>query len=117
ASPRFLEPMQGLASDPMKAVFVDLRGIVSLVQEGMRREEKADELAEFDKFLDATGLGGVGSLALTLGFADGLYRTDAFLELRPDRSGLIGLLEDEAIDATVLEMIPADAGFVAAGRL
>lgn len=117
ASERFNGPMQGLSSEPMKVGFVDLGGIVSLAREGMRREDKQDQLEKFEQFLDATGLHALGSLAVTTGFVDRLYRTDAFVELRGERMGLAALLENEPIDASLLEMIPADAGFVAAGRL
>lgn len=113
---RFNSAMQGMVPKPATALFLDLPGLVRFAEEAARRDKGEQGVQDLHKFLDASGLRGLGTIALTTGFADKLYVTHAFVETRGARTGLLGLLDEEPIDEALLAAVPADAGFVAAGR-
>ena len=117
ASDRFVSATQGLLDTPVKTLFIDVPGVISLIEEGMRKENQEDQLRQFAVFLDSLGLRGLGSVAMTTGFVDGLYRTDAFIETRGARTGLLAMLDGEGLDEHSLGFVPADAGLVVAARL
>ena len=114
--PRFTAAMTGLIARPTTAAFLDVPGLAILIEEGTRRDKGEAEVVKFRQFMEATGLRGLGSVAVTQGFADGLYHTAAFAETRGPRTGLLELLDGKPLDEAVLRAVPADAGLVAAGR-
>jgi hypothetical protein len=113
---RFTTAMQGMFDQPLLALFLDVPGLARFAEEGARRDKGEQAALDFQKFLEATGLRGLGSITATTGFQDRLYVTRAFVETRGARTGVLGLLDGEALDESLLQNIPADAGLVAAGR-
>ncbi len=116
ADARFTAAMQGLIEQPSAAFFLDVPGFARFAEEAARHDNGEEAAQNLRKFLEATGLGGLGSVAATSGFADRMHVVSAFVETRAPRTGLLGLLEQEPIDHGLLELVPADAGVVAAGR-
>ena len=113
---RFTDAMRDMVSRPASVLFVDLPGLTRWAEEQARRDNGEEGAQNLTKFLDATGLRNLGSIAATTGFAGKQYVTHAFVEARGARTGLLSLLDGEPLDESLLAAVPADAGFVAAGR-
>lgn len=67
---------------------------------------------QWPKVKDATGLGGVDSIALSAGLKDKNWHTQMFLGAPAPRRGVLSLLENEAIEPASLMHIPKTATYV-----
>ena len=113
---RFIGAMRDMLTSPAAALFVDMPGLTRWAREQARRDNGEEGAQNLEKFLDATGLRNLGNIAATAGFAGKQYVTHAFIETSGARTGLLSLLDGEPVDESLLTAVPADAGFVAAGR-
>ena len=86
---RFVSAMRGMIEQPVSAVFLDLPGLVRVAEEAGRRDKGEQAVQDLHKFLDASGLRGLGSVTVTTGFQDKQYATSAFIESRSPRTGLM----------------------------
>jgi prepilin-type processing-associated H-X9-DG protein len=112
---RFVAAMKHAVKKPALMTYVNVSGIIEAIEAGVliNAEDAAPQVAAF---LDASGFRNVESYIDSSGFEGKDWVGQTFISAPGPRIGLLTQAARRPIDPTLTQIVPADAGFYAAGR-
>jgi hypothetical protein len=102
------------ASEPVLASWVDFSRLMKTIEEGVRRDSPKDKLANWLKFKDVLGLGGLKRLAMTASFDQRDFAVNVYMHAPSPRHGLVKLFAGEKIRDKTLKLVPKRAKWLRA---
>lgn len=105
-----------VGATPAMLLFANLELFEARLHGSAERDAPPEILAQYRSIRDTLGLQGLKHLLLATGFDGPGWTTQVFLHAPGPRTGVVGLLDQQALDADALNHIPKDALFAAAGR-
>lgn len=122
-SARFMNTAKQVQGDAAVMVYMDAQVWLKQIDQitAKMRDQAAQQDIPAQPFVqlwptirEASGLGGVDSLAMTAGIKDKNWHTQLFLGAPAPRRGLLSLLDNEPISAANLMHVPKSASYVQA---
>jgi prepilin-type processing-associated H-X9-DG protein len=115
-SPRFLAATAGLHKDPFRIAYVDVQGVLALIDQVVEKQPDQEAREQWPKVCDALGLRGIHQAAWSAGFEGKDFGVRAFLDAPAPRGGLLSLLENGPVSDQALALIPKSAATATALR-
>jgi hypothetical protein len=115
-APRFEQALTQVQSDSAMIIYADAQGLLSLIDRFAETESQREQ-EQWLKVRSALGLEGLNAAVWSAGFDGKDWRTELFIDAPAPRTGLLSLLGGEPIADDELAVVPAEATWLAAGRL
>jgi prepilin-type processing-associated H-X9-DG protein len=115
-SAEFEKGMAQAVKSPAVAVFIDVEGIYRNLEKGLIAAEQADVWQRVESVVKESGLSGVKSISYAAGFDGANWASGSFVHAPGPRTGLLAAI-DGTIDASILQVVPAEASTVLTAKL
>ena len=112
----FKESMAQVVSDPSIALYVNVEGIVTNVNQLVNQLGEAKEKENWPKIRNGTGLAGLKQIAIAAGFDGKDWMESAYVAAPAPRTGLLKMIDGGPLSADLLKVVPKTSTEVAAGR-
>lgn len=112
----FTDSMARVVAVPSIALYVNVDGIVSNVNQLVNQLGGANEKENWPKIRDGTGLAGLKQIAVAAGFDGKDWMESAYVAAPAPRTGLLKMIEGGTLSADLLKVVPKTSTQVAAGR-
>lgn len=101
---------------PAMVAFVDVEKITAAINVAIAGQNERAR-AQYQKVMQATGLGGLKRITVTAGFQGKEWGSDAFIEIPAPRTGLLGsLVDSKPLSDDTLKWAPKSTNWLVAGR-
>ena len=115
-SKRFAAALAQLHPEPIKVAYVDVMGVLALIDQAVARGEDEQARQVWPKVRDALGLPGIHQIALTSGFEGRDIGVSVFVDAPAPRGGILAMLESGPSGADAWALVPRTAATFGALR-
>lgn len=113
----FAKAIKQVMAEPTSVLYVNLIKARELLAETVHRNAPAENAEQFNRFIEASGLGGVNAYLSAEGFVDRDWATEAFIDAPAPRKGLLATADESPLDPGLIKRIPASSNSARVFRL
>ena len=106
---RFKNALKHVVADPTSVFYLDVEKARKAITDTVAKNSSPDIVERVEKFIAASGLGGVNAYVAADGFAGRDWVSEGFLDAPMPRKGLLANSPETAIDPALVKRIPASA--------